>query len=336
MRTGSVLNPRYPRLVIGTSARLLRLLSLLQARRTWTGAELAEQLEITERTLRRDVEKLRSLGYPVAATRGVAGGYRLGAGASLPPLLLEDDEAQAVALGLRSATSGNVRGMEEAALRALAKLEQVLPARLRKRVRAMHASVVTLPLVGPTVDAEKLTMLAGACRAQETVELDYEDMRGRESSRRLEPHGLVHSGPRWYLVAWDLDRDAFRTFRVDRIASRVRTGRRFVPRPIPGGDLARYVSRSISTEAYEHKARIVLHASRDDMARRIPPSIGRLTAMSGDRCLLETGAPNLEGLALHVAMLGVEHEVLEPAELVDAMKTAVARMRRAIGRSRGV
>lgn len=320
--------------VVGTSARLLRLLSLLQARRAWTGAALASELEVTERTLRRDVDRLRSLGYPVNATSGVAGGYRLGAGAELPPLLLDDDEALAVSLGLRSAAAGSVRGMEEAALRALAKLEQVLPARLLRRVRSFHAAIVPLPFAGPTVDAGVLSALASACRAQETVSFAYHDSRDQRTEREVEPHGLVHSGPRWYLVAWDLGRDDFRTFRVDRVAGKLRAGRRFVPRPIPGGDLARYVSRAISSDVYPHRARIVLHASRESLARRIPPSAGRLTEIDAERCLLETGATWLDGLALHVAALDVEFEVLEPAELALRVKALSSRLRRAAQRSR--
>lgn len=320
-------------LMLSTSARLLRLLSLLQSRRSWSGADLADQLAITERTVRRDVDRLRELGYPVNATSGLAGGYRLGAGASLPPLLLEDDEALAVSLGLRTAAAGTVTGMEEAALRALAKLEQVLPARLRRRVKALHAAVVPMHLAGPIVDAELLTTLASACRDHTTLSFGYLDARTEKSHRTVEPHGLVHSGTRWYLVAWDLDREAFRTFRVDRVERRIRTGSRFVPREIPGDDLAGYVSRSVASEAYTHRARVVLHAPYEEIAQRISPSAGRLTRDGDARCVLETGANTLSGLALYIALVGVEFEVLEPAELVPHVRAVAERLVRAAERS---
>src|SRR5580658_4712776 len=204
-------------LVMETSARLLRLLSLLQARPDWTGAELAHRLHITARTLRRDVQKLRSLGYPVGATPGVAGGYRLGAGAALPPLLLEDDEAVAVVLGLRTAASHSVTGVAEASVRALAKLEQVLPARLRAQATAISQATVPLTGPGPAVDAETLTTIARACRGREQLRFGYATRDGEPSERRAEPHRLVQAGYRWYLVARDIDRDDWRTFRVDRI-----------------------------------------------------------------------------------------------------------------------
>ena len=319
--------------MLGTSARLLRLLSLLQARRSWSGADLAAELEVTDRTLRRDVERLRSLGYPVGATSGVAGGYRLGAGAALPPLLLADDEALAVSLGLRSAASGNVSGMEEAALRALTKLDQVLPARLRKRMRSLHAAVAPSLSFGPRVDADLLMALATGAQARETLAFGYRDVRGRDTEREVEPQGLVHSGPYWYLVAWDLSRQDFRTFRVDRITTRARAGRRFTPRPVPGGDLARYVSRAISSDAYPHRARIVLHAPRAQMARAISPSSGVLTELDAERCLLEAGGARLDSLAIHIAMLGVEYEVLEPPELLEVMSRLAATLKRGVTRS---
>ncbi|MCZ7680293.1 MAG: YafY family transcriptional regulator [Sandaracinaceae bacterium] len=319
--------------MISTSARLLRLLSLLQSRRSWAGHELAAQLEITERTVRRDVDRLRALGYPVNATSGLAGGYRLGAGAALPPLLLDDDEALAVALGLRTAASGTVTGMEESALRALSKLEQLLPARLRRRVAALHAAVVPMLHVGSPVPAERLTAIAGACREHERLRFDYSDGRARKSARDVEPNGLVHTGSRWYLVAFDVDRDAFRTFRVDRIEGRLRSGARFVPRPIPGGDLAAYVSRSVAADQYAHVAKVVLHAPYETVAQRIPPSAGRLTRLDDQRCLLETGGNALRPLALWVAMIGVELEVREPPELVPHLRELAALLARAADRS---
>jgi predicted DNA-binding transcriptional regulator YafY len=219
--------------MVGTSARLLRLLTLLQARRSWSGRELCGRLEVTSRTLRRDVDRLRSLAYPVHSTSGVAGGYRLGAGTELPPLLLDDEEALAVALGLRTAAAGSVTGMEEVVLRALTKLEQVLPARLRRRLSALHAAIVPLARGGPTVDARTLATIAGACSEHAQLTFGYRGNDGVRTSRRVEPAGLVHTGWRWYLVAWDLNRADWRTFRADRIEAKVTTGARFFPRSPP-------------------------------------------------------------------------------------------------------
>ncbi|HVH97597.1 MAG TPA: WYL domain-containing protein, partial [Enhygromyxa sp.] len=243
-----------------TSVRLLRLLSLLQARGFWPGAELAERLEVTPRTLRRDVDRLRSLGYPVRSSSGVAGGYQLGAGASLPPLLLDDDEAIAVALALRTAAAGTVVGMEEVAVRTLAKLEQVLPARLRQRVNALHDAIVPLYFAGPRVEPRLLSTLAGASRNHERASFRYGDIEGRVAERTTEPHGLVHAGSRWYLAAWDESRADWRTFRVDRILGDVTLGSRFVPREVPHGDLAAYVSNSVASRPYPFRARVVFHA----------------------------------------------------------------------------
>jgi predicted DNA-binding transcriptional regulator YafY len=232
--------------MLETSSRLLELLSLLQTRREWSGPELAERLEVGVRTVRRDMERLRRLGYPVSATRGVAGGYRLGAGASLPPLLLDEGEAVAVAVGLRTAASGGVAGIEETAVRALGKLEQVLPKRLRRRVNAVGAATVPYPGTGPTVDAAALATIAGACRDVERLRFAYRAHDGTSTRRLVEPHRLVHTGRRWYLVAWDADRADWRTFRVDRI-ERVAADRRFVPREPPAEDIAAYVARSVSS-----------------------------------------------------------------------------------------
>jgi predicted DNA-binding transcriptional regulator YafY len=319
--------------MLQTSARLLRLLTLLQARRYWTGRELAERLEITERSVRRDVDRLRTLGYPINATSGVAGGYQLGAGASLPPLLLEDDEALAVTLGLRSAAGGTVTGMEEAAVRALSKIEQVLPARLQRRVKALNSAVVPMHFAGPAVDPQLLATVAGACRDQERLQFQYGDRAERQSERTIEPHGLVHSGTRWYLVGWDIDREDWRTFRVDRVVTKATTGRRFSRRAIPGGDLAAYVSRSISTAAYPFSARVIIHAPRAQVAQRVSPLTARIEALDDRRCVLESGGGSLAGLALHIAMLGYEFEVIDPPELRDHLRELAARMQRAAGKA---
>ncbi|MCW5580861.1 MAG: YafY family transcriptional regulator [Luteimonas sp.] len=317
--------------MLETSSRLLRLLSLLQSRRDWAGPELAVRLDITPRTVRRDVDRLRSLGYPVASSPGLAGGYRLAAGSNLPPLLLDDDEALAVSLGLRMATTGTVSGMEDSALRALAKLEQVMPARLRTRVRTLHAAVSPLGVAGPSVPHERLSTLAAACRGLQCIRFDYVDKDGKGGERDVEPHALVCTASRWYLLAWDRARGDWRTFRVDRIAGDVRHGERFLPRKVPGGDAAAYVSRAISVQPYAVRARIVLHAPLARMRERIPPSVGRLTRIDAERCLLETGAPRHDVLACHLAMLDVDFSVEAPAELAKSMRAMARRLSIAAG-----
>jgi predicted DNA-binding transcriptional regulator YafY len=315
--------------VLNTSARLLRLLSLFQARRYWSGADLAARLDVTARTLRRDVDRLRSLGYPVHSTTGTAGGYQLGAGANLPPLLLDDDEAVAVALGLRTAASGSVGGIEEASVRALLKLEQVLPPRLRQRVAALHGFIVPLGSRGPTVDAERLSALAGACRDLEGIRFLYHDRTGAPSGRAVEPHRLVHTGYRWYLVAWDLARKDWRTFRVDRIAGKLKTSTRFTPRKPPGGDFAAFVSKSLASVPYPIRARMTLHAPVEAIAKRVPPSAGTLEAIDERSCMLHTGSHSLEGLTIHLMLLGVDFQVHEPPELIDHLRRLAERLRSA-------
>lgn len=316
--------------MLETSARLLRLLSLFQARRYWSGAELSERLEITARTLRRDVDKLRSLGYPVNSTSGAAGGYQLGAGATLPPLLLDDDEAVAVAVGLRTAASGTVTGMEEASVRALSKLQQVLPSRLRRRVTALSSFIVPLANTGPSVDAETLTVIASACRDYEKLRFRYNSRDGVASAREVEPHRLVHTGRRWYLAAWDVDRNNWRTFRVDRIEPRLSTGLRFTPRKPPEGDFAVYVSKSVAYAPYPHRAKILLHASVESAAERVPPAAGTLEAVDGRSCVLSMGAGSLDMLSMYLAMIGFDFEVREPPELVDRIRWLAERFRRAV------
>lgn len=320
--------------MIGTSARLLRLLSMLQSRRFWTGSELASRLEITERTVRRDIDRLRSLGYPVSATSGVAGGYQLGAGATLPPLLLQDDEAMAVSLGLSTAAAGGVTGLEESVLRALAKLEQVLPPRLRRRIKALHTAIVPLHHKTPPVDAEVLTTIAGASRNHEHVELRYTDLRGEVTDRNIEPHGLVHSGSRWYLVAWDVDRRDWRTFRMDRVVAPVKVAGRFVPRPVPHGNVATYVSQSVAANAYPVSARVRLHTPLDVAAQTVSPLAGRLERIDDKTCMLITGAHSLAPLAVHVALLGFDFDVVEPPELIAQLEVLSKRLKRAAASSK--
>ena len=265
--------------MLETSARLLRLLSLLQSRRDWTGAELAGRLGVGLRTLRRDIDRLRDLGYPVDATPGAAGGYRLGAGAALPPLLLDDEEAVAVAISLHTATTGSVAGLEETSLRALTKLQQMLPSRLRHRISAFHATTVALTGSAPDrVDPDLLTALAAACRDQRRLRVRYPGRDGL-ATRELEPHRLVHTPRRWYLLAWDLGRADWRTFRIDRIQGPLGPpGARFAPRPLPAADVAAYVSQSIASAPYRYQARILFRAPAADLAGRTSPTAGRLEA----------------------------------------------------------
>jgi predicted DNA-binding transcriptional regulator YafY len=315
--------------MLDTSARLLRLLSLLQSRRDWAGPELAERLEVGARTVRRDVDRLRHLGYPVHAVPGVGGGYRLGAGASLPPLLLDEEEAVAVAVGLRTAASGGVAGIEETSVRALAKLEQVLPSRLRRRVNAVGSATVPYPGSGPSVDPEALALIATACRDHERLRFGYRSHEGKASRRLVEPHRLVHTGRRWYLVAWDTERGDWRTFRVDRIEPRLSRDRRFVPRDPPAEDIAAYVARAVSSARDRYQARVILRAPLAQVAERVPPAAGTLEPIDEHTCLLRTGSDWLGGLAVYVADIGVDFEVLDPPEFVEQVRRLADRFGRA-------
>jgi predicted DNA-binding transcriptional regulator YafY len=321
--------------MLETSARLLRLLSLLQAHRDWSGADLAERLGVTPRTVRRDVDRLRELGYPVNASPGTGGGYQLGAGAELPPLLLDDDEAVAVAVGLRTAAGQGIEGIGETSVRALAKLEQVLPSRLRRRVGALNAFTVPM-LRGPqpsAVDPAVLTELAHLCRDAERLRFAYRSHNGDSTRRTVEPHRLVCTERRWYLVAWDLDRDDWRTFRVDRIIPKPPHGPRFTPRTPPAEDLAAFVSRGVSTRAYAAQAVVRLLVPLEEAVERVSPSAGQLEADGPDACILRTGAASLDVMVIHVMLMGFEFEVLEPAELTEAIRTARDRLARSVARA---
>lgn len=319
--------------MLETSARLLKLLSLLQSQKTWTGTELAERQGVSARTVRNDVERLRALGYPVLATRGSAGGYRLGAGAAMPPLLLDDDEAVAVALGLRTAVRGAVAGIEEASLRALAKLEQVLPGRLRRRVGALGSIVVAVPpaVSAPLVDAEVLTAIAAACRDVTRLRFSYTSHDGAGSDRDVEPYRVVNWGRRWYLVGFDVTRDDWRIFRADRITVRTPGGPRFTARPLPTADLADYVARRVSAATMRYRARVTVFASAAEIEERTGGWAGPVTAVSETTCLLDTGSDDAEKLAAYLGMLGYDFRVDEPGELVDALRVLGGRYLRAAG-----
>ncbi len=317
--------------MVQTSARLLKVLSLLQSRRFWGGGELADQLGVTERSVRRDVERLRTLGYPVHAAGGVGGGYQLGAGKELPPLPLEDDEAVAIAVGLRAAATGPVQGVEEAAVRALGKLEQVLPKRLRRQVNALQKVSVRLGDSGPVVNAEALAVIAGCCRDEVQLRFDYGNRDGVASQRSVEPYRLVHTRSRWYLLAYDLERAAWRTFRVDRIGPAPRPGRAFRPRALPSEDVAAYVSQAVSTEVYRIHARVTFLAPARVVSEQLSAVAVRIEEEGEGWCRVSTGGDSLEMLTYFLSATGFDFEVHEPPELREHLRHLSERLARAAG-----
>jgi predicted DNA-binding transcriptional regulator YafY len=305
-----------------TSGRMLRLLSLLQTHRYWPGGELADRLEVSPRTLRRDVDRLRELGYPVDATRGVAGGYQLQAGAAVPPLLLDDDEAVAIAVGLRTAAAGAVAGFEETSVRALAKVIQLLPPRLRRRIDALQAA--TAPAVfggGPSVDAATLTTLAMACRGEERLRFDYTPREGEASRRFVEPHRLVSLGRRWYLIAWDLDRGDWRSFRVDRLSRPALTGARFRPRDLPGGDPVAWLRSWLAAIPTRYEVSVVFAAPPE----AVTAFVGQWAAiepLGADRCRMRMNVDDLNWPLWVLGSLGADFTVESPAELTARVRAA--------------
>ncbi len=316
--------------MVQTSARLLALLSLLQVRREWTGQELADRLDVGPRTIRRDVEKLRSLGYPIEASPGVAGGYRLSAGGELPPLLLDDAEAVAVAVGLRTAASGSIAGIEETSIRALAKLEQVLPNRLRRRVSALGDATSAFGVDGPRIDADVLATLAAACRDGIRLQFGYVARDERATRRKIEPCAVVYSGYRWYLVAFDTDRDDWRTFRIDRIRGRVREAGRARRRTVPGGDPAAYVQRQLGNagagDGPADPGRIRLNVPAAGVTRRIPARYATVEPDGEDACIVSTRGAWSRQFLVWMALLDQPMEVLGPPELAEAARTLVSRL----------
>jgi predicted DNA-binding transcriptional regulator YafY len=301
-----------------SAERLLKLLGLLEGRIDWTAEELARRLEVTPRTVRRDITRLRTLGYPVEAMAGPGGGYRLGAGGKLPPLLLDDEEALAMAVGLRVAATAAVGGLEDASLSALAKLEHVLPPRLRNRLE--DVSVATVTTVGPPssrVDHNALATVASAIRAGVRLRFDYTDAEQRRTERHAEPHRLVHTGRRWYLVAFDLDRDDWRTFRLDRVSDPKTTGMRSARRKVP--DPIEMVQRGIAIEAYAHRATVRLHVPMDTAAAMIPGTVGALEEIGPNECRLEIGADDMGWLARFLLGLPFRFTVEQPPELGEAL-----------------
>jgi len=296
----------------GTTERVLTLLGLLQQRRVWTGPELAERLGVTPRTVRRDVERLRTLGYPVHASQGVGGGYQLGPGKDLPPLLLDDQEAIATAVSLLAGAGAAVAGAGDAALRALTKLDQVLPTRLRHEVRALSGSVESFGGGRTTVEPEVLMTLARACRDEVEAGFDYPSA-SQLRRRRVEPHRLVASDRRWYLLAYDLDRDGWRSFRVDRMTDVCARTWHFRPREAP--DAATYVQEAVASRVYPHQAHFLVHAPADTVRAQIPASAAVIRPRDSERCEVLSGARNLDFVLMHVLLLGHNFEVLSPAEL---------------------
>lgn len=314
--------------MLETSARLLELLSLLQVRRDWTSSELADRLSVSTRTVRADIGKLRSLGYPVDARPGVAGGYRLAAGSAMPPLLLDDEEAVAVAVGLGSLATGRV-GIEETALTALAKLEQVLPSRLRPRVAAVREATSAVPGIEPPLDLSALGAVAAAIRGHERLRFGYTKPGGAEEPRHTEPQRLVSWGPFWYLLAWDLDRDDWRVFRVDRLVPRAPTGARFRPRAIAEAEVVRFVVARVSRAAWRYRARLLVHAPAAEFTARVHPIPVEIEAIDDSTCRAEMGSDDPDRLALWIAQLDVDIEIIDGAELAAAFDRLAARFRKA-------
>ncbi|MFD4351386.1 helix-turn-helix transcriptional regulator [Nocardia sp. NPDC058518] len=315
--------------MLETSARLLELLSLLQLKRDWTSSELAGRLGVSTRTVRADIGKLRSLGYPVDARPGVAGGYRLAAGTAMPPLLLDDDEAVAVAVGLGAVATRRL-GVEETSLTALAKLEQVLPSRLRRRVEAVREAMSVVPGAEPPLDLSVLGAVAAAIRGHERLRFGYTKHGGAEGARHTEPQRLVSWGPLWYLLAWDLDRDDWRVFRVDRMVAHAPTGARFRPRVIPADNVVDYVVGRVSKAAWRYRARVLVHAPAAEVAAKIPVPVD-IVALDESTCRVELGSNDPDRLALSMAQLDVDIEVIDGDELAVAFDRLATRFRRAAG-----
>ncbi|MFE0173773.1 helix-turn-helix transcriptional regulator [Streptomyces sp. NPDC059002] len=315
-----------------TPARLFQLLSLLQTPREWPGAELAERLGVSRRTVRRDIDRLRDLGYPVRASRGALGGYRLVAGKAMPPLVLDDEEAVAIAVGLRAGAGHAVEGVEEASVRALAKLEQVLPARLRHRVSALQIATTALTSGdGASIAPETLTVMASAAAGHERLRFAYRAGDGTQSRRLTEPYRLVSTGRRWYLVAFDIDREDWRTFRVDRVSDPFATGARFLPRELPQGDAAEYIRQSMRRGRHQSYALDVTFAAPAEfVTARLPSTLGTVEPLDANHCRLRgTVSDSIEWLAVRLAVADCDFTVSAPRELVDCVRELGARLTRA-------
>ncbi|GAA2820757.1 helix-turn-helix transcriptional regulator [Nonomuraea rubra] len=314
-----------------TSSRTLTLLSLLQTHRHWPGADLADRLGVSDRTLRRDVDRLRELGYPVRASRGTDGGYQLEPGAVLPPLLLDDEEGVALAVGMGDAAQSGIVGLDEAAVRALTKVVQVLPPRLRARVNALRAMTVSAAPAGPVIPAETLTMIAQSCRDRERLRFHYTARGGAPTEREVEPHRLVALGGRWYLVAYDLTRHDWRSFRLDRLAQPRNTGVHFLPRPLPGGDVAAFVRTAAQVPTTRTVVALV-HAPAEHVRGKVG-QWGEIEAIDRDRCRLTMTSTSLDWPTQALGNVGAEFEVLEPADFVEHLRDWGTRFLNAVARS---
>lgn len=312
-----------------TTARALRLLSLLQSRRVWTGQELMSRLDVSERTLRRDIDRLRELGYQVRSVSGPAGGYQLQAGVDIPPLLLDDDDATAIAIGLLTAAGGTIEGLEETSLRALTKLEQLLPPRVRRRVNDMQTAVVSPVRAWVTVDAELLTTIAQACRDRERLRFEYRRRDGHQTERHVEPHQLVSINQRWYLVAYDRDRDDWRTFRLDRMAAPWVTRVGFEARSIPGGDAVAYVERSLRSMPVRFRGVATVDAPAADIEEKLRHGGGEVEPIDERRCLVRVQGEALEWITFTLMWLGVDFTVHEPVELIEYVAKLSHRLEKA-------
>ncbi len=313
-----------------TSTRMLRLLSLLQTHRYWPGAELAERLQVSPRTLRRDIDRLRELGYPVQAQRGVDGGYQLAAGAALPPLVVDDEEAVALAVGLLAATESAVEGIAESSVRALAKVVHLMPGRLRRRVEALRAMTVPASWGGArvSVDPGILTGVAVACRDSERLRFGYTAADGRRTARHVEPHRLVSLGRRWYLVGYDLDRLDWRSYRIDRLSEPRGTGARFRPRALPARDAAAFVRAGIDTVQAVYDVEVLVDAP----AAAVRERIGRwstVTEAGAGRCRVRMTADSLDWPTMALGAVGADFEVVSPPELRDRVQDWGRRFSRA-------
>ncbi|GIH18950.1 helix-turn-helix transcriptional regulator [Rugosimonospora africana] len=316
-----------------TSTRTLRLLSLLQTHRYWPGAELAQRLEVSVRTLRRDIDRLRELGYPVEAQRGVDGGYQLTAGAALPPLVVDDEEAVALAVGLQAAARSAVEGLAESSVRVLAKVVQVMPARLRRQVEALGAMTTPAGWDGPArpgVDPGVLTVVALACRDSEYLRFSYTAAGGQHTDRHVEPHRLVSLGRRWYLAAYDLTRHQWRSFRVDRLTAPYGTGSRFRPRDLPAADAAEFVRTSLGDLPHPYRVEVLVDAP----AAAVRERIGRWSTveqLDAEHCRVRMTADSLDWPTMALGTLGADFHVVDPPELLEQIHEWGARFKRATG-----
>jgi predicted DNA-binding transcriptional regulator YafY len=312
--------------MLSTSARLLRLASLLQSRRHWPGAALAEELGVDARTMRRDVDRLRELGYPVEASSGVGGGYALGRGADLPPLVLDDDEAVALAIALRAA-SASVGGIEATSLRLMGKLDQLMPTRLRRRATALHAVTLSLRSGPPLVDAALLSSLATACRDSLALRFGYRNHAGEASQRHVQPLRLANYGRRWYLIAWDTDRADWRSFRVDRLHGAPTLGGSFTPRPVPD-DVAARLESGIAYAPFACRVTLRLEGTVEALQTALPTWCGVLERDTDTHSLLRVGADSPEGLLAQVLMIGQDIQLVDGEAMVPELRAVLAKMSR--------